>query len=329
MAESFTATVTAAPPATLSVVIPTYQRPVWIRRAVLSLAAQTRRPDEVIAVARDTDHPTHEAIATLVATGGLPFPLRRETVSAPGFIPPVQTGVAAATGDVIAVMDDDAEAETDWAARLLAAYADPLAGAVGGRIINMTGDVPTPVETTARVGNVTLLGRFIGNMYRQPSFDHLVEVDFLMGGNMSFRRDVARRLEFDLELNRNVAQGYEVDLGLQVKRMGCKVIFDPRLGVRHYSAPRQTVGMRPTADAEAVQWYSYNHARVALRRLPPWHGALAFSYLVTVGERRAPGVLPMLLGPLARRAGFDVTAAGPALRGRLLAVRRVFGSAAR
>ncbi len=315
---------TGAPPQSLSVVVPTFQRPDWIRRAVGSLAAQTRPPDEVIAVARDTDTPTHESIAA-IAAAGVPFRLLQRLVSDSGFMPPVKAGVAAASGDVVAIMDDDAEAETDWAQRLLDNYANPRAGAVGGRIINMDGDRPTPVTTTHDVGRVTALGRFIGNMYRQPDFDQPVTVDFLMGGNMSFRREVAQRLEFDLELNRNVAQGYEVDLGLQVKRLGWQVIFDPHLGVRHYSAPRQTVGMRPTADLDAVQWYSYNHARVALRRLRPWHGALAYGYLLAVGERRAPGVLPMLLAPVARRAGFQLGAAPAALRGRLLAARRVFG----
>jgi GT2 family glycosyltransferase len=314
---------TGSAPATLSVIIPTYLRPDWIRRAVLSLAAQTRRPDEVIAVARDTDLPTQQSIAGLAAQG-LPFPLKCQLVVEPGFMPPVKVGIAVATGDIIAVMDDDAEAETEWAARLLSAYADPHAGAVGGRIINMDGDVPTPVTKTNRVGYVTAFGRFVGNMYRQPDFDHRVEVDFLMGGNMSFRREVARRLEFDFELNRNVAQCYEVDIGLQVKRMGWKVVFDPLLGIRHYSATRQTVGMRPAADAEAVQWYSYNQARVALRRLPPMHSALAFSYLLVVGERRAPGLMPMLLAPVARRAGFEMAAAPAALRGRVLAARGVW-----
>jgi GT2 family glycosyltransferase len=310
-------------PRTLTVIVPTYQRPEWIRRAVLSLAAQTRPPDEVIAVARDTDTPTHASIASLIQER-LPFSLRQELVSEPGFMPPVAAGVAVGTGDVVAVMDDDAEAEAGWAHRLLATYADPAAGAVGGRIINMTGEVPTPVSKTSRVGYVTALGHFVGNMYREPDFAEPVEVDFLMGGNMSFRREVADRLEFDLELNRNVAQGYEVDIGLQVKRMGWKVLFDPQVGIRHYSAPRQTVGMRPTADTEAVQWYSFNHARVALRRLKPLHGALAFSYLLAVGERRAPGLVPMLLAPVARRAGFQLGAAPAALRGRLMAARGVW-----
>ena len=119
-------------PSSLSVVIPTYQRPDWIRRAVRSLAVQSRPPDEVIAVARDTDLPTQEAIAETQTTT-LPFCLRQELVTEPGFMPPVKAGLGAAQGDIIAVMDDDAEAEDGWAARLLRNYEEiRSAPSVGG-----------------------------------------------------------------------------------------------------------------------------------------------------------------------------------------------------
>jgi GT2 family glycosyltransferase len=314
-------------PATLSVVIPTYQRPVWIKRAIRSLAVQNRPPDEVVAVARDTDVPTHEAIDELRATS-LPFSLRRELVSTPGFMPPVERGMAAAMGEVIAVVDDDAEVVEGWAERLLAHYAGDTVGAVGGRCINIYDDVPAQVPSVDRVGYVSPLGRFVGNMYCDTTFTAPVEVDFMLGGNMSVRQSVARRLEFDMELNRNVAQGYEVDLGLQIKAMGWKVLFDPLMAIRHYSAPRPTVGLRGAeADAEGVRWYSYNHARVALRRLPLMQRSVAFAYQLLVGERRAPGVLPLALSPLARRAGFEVNVAAEAFKGRWLAARGVLAQA--
>lgn len=312
-------------PKTLSVVIPTYQRPIWIRRAVRSLAIQGRPPDEVIAVARDTDLPTHEAIADL-QRGELPFVLRRGLVTEPGFMPPVQVGLALAEGEIIAVMDDDAEAVDGWAEHLLGNYADATVGAVGGRCINMdTEDRAASVPDVDRVGYVTRWGKFVGQMYCRPTFTAPVEVDFMLGGNMSFRREIARRLEFDMELNRNVAQGYEVDIGLQVKQMGMRVLFDPLLAIRHYSAPRATVGMRPDADGTAVQWYAYNHARVTLRRLRHHRRALAMTYQLAVGERRAPGLLPFLLAPLGQRLGFENDTAVAAFKGRLLAIRRVLG----
>jgi GT2 family glycosyltransferase len=308
----------------LSVVIPTYQRPQWIRRAVRSLAVQSRPPDEVIAVARDTDIPTHEAIAALQAEGQ-PFKLRRVLVSEPGFLPPVRAGLPAATGDIVAVMDDDAEAAEGWAARLIGHYADAAVGSVGGRCINTNDETgPWPVPDTDRVGYVNRIGQFVGRMYCRPTFDHPVEVDFLMGGNMSFRREIVGQLEFDMQLNRNVAQGYEVDLGLQVRRLGWKILFDPLVAILHYGAPRATAGMRTADDGESVQWYAFNQLRVGLRRLSLARRSTSLVYQFAVGERRAPGLLPLVFSPVARRFGFETGQARAALRGRVLAARSVF-----
>jgi GT2 family glycosyltransferase len=299
----------------------------WIKRAVRSLAVQTRLPDEVIAVARDTDLPTHEALTELQGEG-LPFKLRRELVSDPGFIPPVRTGLKAATGDIIAVMDDDAEAQSDWAARLLDHYGDSTVGAVGGRYINTSDESgPTPVPDASRVGYINPVGQFIGQMYCRPTFSQPVDVDFLIGGNMSFRREVATRLQFDMELNRNVAQGYEVDLGLQVRALGWRIVFDPLLAVRHYSAPRATIGLRTADNSESVKWYAFNQLRVGLRRLPFHRKSISLIYQLAIGERRAPGLVPYLLSPIARRFGFETSQAPAALKGRVLAAQSVLSPA--
>ena len=42
------------------------------------------------------------------------------------------TGIAVASSEIVAFLDDDAEADEDWIARLVAPYADPLVGACGG-----------------------------------------------------------------------------------------------------------------------------------------------------------------------------------------------------
>src|SRR4051812_29729919 len=128
------------PPATLSVVIPTFQRPAWIKRAVGSLVRQTRPPDEVVVVMRDTDEPTHRSVEE-IGKERLPFALRSAMVSEPGFLPPVKKGISLASGEVIAVLDDDAEALETWVARILSNYRDASIAAVGGRIINVSGDV--------------------------------------------------------------------------------------------------------------------------------------------------------------------------------------------
>ena len=77
-------------------------------------------------------------------------------------------------------------------------------------------------------------------------------------------------------------------------------------------------------DAESIQWYAFNQLRVGLRRLSLPRKSVSLLYQFAVGERPAPGFLPLVLAPIARRVGFDTHHARPALKGRLLAVRSVF-----
>jgi hypothetical protein len=189
-------------------------------------------------------------------------------------------------------------------------------------------EVDPDVGVARRVGYIGPFGRLIGDMYKEPTFDVPVDVSFLMGGCMSYRRDVAARLEFDWELNRVVATGYEVDLCLQVRNMGLRVVFDPKVGIRHYSAPRAIVGHRVAGgDTQAVRWSCYNETRILLRRLPPFRGALALARGLLLGYRTSPGALPWLLGPVARRAGYKTQLGPIAMRGRAEAITNLIRDA--
>jgi GT2 family glycosyltransferase len=236
-------------------------------------------------------------------------------------MPPVFEGFRLAGCEIVAVMDDDAEAVEGWVRGLLRHYSDSRVGGVGGRSINMQGDREADVPETGRVGYVSALGRFVGNMYKRPTFAEPVHVDFFMGGCMSFRRDVARALEFDTRLNQNAAFGYEVDLGLQAREAGWLLVFDPAVAVRHYSAPRAVAGMRKLDDSESTYWYAHNAARVAARRLKGIRRLVAMTWSLVMGERRAPGLVPWLLAPLTRPMGYQITVSGAAFRGRLKAFR--------
>jgi GT2 family glycosyltransferase len=311
----------------LSVAVPTFERPTWLRQAVRSLVHQEPSPYEVIAVARDTDGPTLQAIEDL-QRAQLPFPVVRATVAAPGFMPPVFEGIRIACGTVVAFLDDDGEAMPGWTAGILRHYEDPRVGAVGGRCINVENGEVVPVPATGRVGYVSFLGRFVGNMWMTPTFAEPVPVDFMMGGCMSYRREVALALEPDMRLNMNVAFGFEVDLGLQVRNAGWKIVFDPAVAIRHHSAPRQVAGMRK-AGSEQVYSVAYNGMRVAMRRLPFGRRGAAFCWNLLVGERRAPGILSRLLPPVSRRLGFDMTMEAAARAGRIDAVRELLNAHSR
>ncbi|MFN8525914.1 MAG: glycosyltransferase family 2 protein [Chloroflexota bacterium] len=92
------------------------------------------------------------------------------------------TGIGAATGDVIAFLDDDAAADEDWLERLGAGYADPRVIGVGG--------APLPRWLAGRPRWFPdEFGWVVGCAYRGLP-DRAAPVRNFIGANMSFRREV-------------------------------------------------------------------------------------------------------------------------------------------
>lgn len=118
-------------PLSLTVVICAYTLERWadIARAVKSLEAQSRPPEEIVLVADHNDELLDRARRTFRGVTCLPNEDR------PGLSGARNTGVRASSGDVIAFLDDDAAAEPDWAARLLETYADSDVVGVGGGVV--------------------------------------------------------------------------------------------------------------------------------------------------------------------------------------------------
>ncbi|MCQ4083278.1 glycosyltransferase [Streptomyces sp. RB6PN25] len=91
------------------------------------------------------------------------------------------TGIAAATGSVIAFLDDDAVAERDWLRHFAAAYEEPRVMAVGGRTVPVWSSGRRPVWFPREfdwVVGCSYLGLPPGR----------VQVRNVLGGNASFRR---------------------------------------------------------------------------------------------------------------------------------------------
>jgi GT2 family glycosyltransferase len=300
----------------LGVVIPTYQRPDWVRRAWESLARQGRRPDRVALVCRDTDDATRAAAEELARRGELNTEVL--TVSEPGHIPPVEAGSRFLLEhcEHIAWLDDDAEAGPDWCARFLDVLGDPSVGCVAGRVRNhLPSGEPVDEAPASVFGRVDKLGRLTGNLYR-PGAAGLTDVDFFMAGNVCFRAKALEALQFDLTLNRNVAFHYEVDLGLQLRAAGWRIVFDPENYIDHFSAPRANAGMR-AAPVEGVRAAARNLTRIRLRRTTGPSRAVALAYGSLIGGRRDPGWLSFLPLSLQERGAAPVARFSAALRGRV------------
>ena len=117
-------------------------------------------------------------------------------------------------------------------------YRDPAIGAVGGRCINISGKRSSEVPDTDVVGRVTRVGTFVGNMYKRPTFSDPVDVDFMIGGCMSFRR---RSHEARVRHGAQSQRRPRVRSGSRAsgQSAGTAHRFRSAIAIRHYSAPRK------------------------------------------------------------------------------------------
>lgn len=277
----------------ITVLIKTYRRPGDLARCLKALKDQARCPDEVLVVVRVEDTETQNLL-TEVDPG--PLVLRTVEVETPGTVVALNAGLDAAKGDFIAFTDDDAAPHPDWLVRVEDHFlADPEVGGVGGRDWIHYGDrVEEGVQKT--VGQIRWFGRFISNHHLGVGGPR--EVDVLKGVNMSYRRAALRDIRFDehLLIAGGVQPSEDYLFSLKVKRAGWKLIYDPRVAVDHYQAPR-VEGHRSHEESRRRFSFSvaknrvHNHTLMLLEYFPAPQRLVFVLWALLVGSRNAYGLV--------------------------------------
>jgi len=213
---------------TVSVIICCYtqERLRDMREAVASVQRQTRPPEEII-LAVDNNRDLYERSRSdfgesikVVQNAGVK-----------GLSATRNVGIAAAQGDLVAFLDDDAVAEAGWLANLIAAFEDPRVHAAGGRAVLDWGEgrpswLPEDLDWTVGGGFTWLPSKRTD--VRNPH-----------GHNMCFRREVFTSVgQFDGSLGRvaNDGQaGEEAELCLRLKRQvpQATIVYEPACIIRH------------------------------------------------------------------------------------------------
>jgi glycosyltransferase involved in cell wall biosynthesis len=216
----------------ISVVICGYTHLRWalLERAVQSVLTQSAPPDEVLVVA-DHDEQLLELVRAAFPQLGIIASEER-----PGLSGARNSGLRHSSGDVVAFLDDDAQADPNWLARLEDAFADPLVIGVGGRVEPEWADGPPD----------WLPGEFywvVGCSYRGlPSASAPVRNP--IGANMAFRRDAVEGVGgFADGIGRVGAtplgcEETELAIRLRQHNPGAVVLYLPDACVRH-RVPRE------------------------------------------------------------------------------------------
>jgi len=280
---------------TVSVLIPSFGRPKRLLACLVGLAKQSVPPEEVIVVWQGDDFQTRDAISA--ARGTVPYRLVELHNPQPGIVPAENLGLDHATGEVIALIDDDAVPPPDWLKKHLEFYRDPKVGAVGGPADNWNIDgTPYPRRTVEPVGRLTTFGRIHGNMHTQTlewRSRPPAAVDHLVGYNMSLRRLAFDHFEARL---RPYWQNFELDACLQVKARGFRVMFDFGNVVDHHPSGVAYRGGRDGDLRLKIYNGAYNMALVLAKHSPLGLRMLRLTYLLLVGSVSCPGLLGACIG---------------------------------
>ena len=237
---------------TATIIIVTLNRPDCLRRCMEAIQAQERMPDQVIVVDSSRDDRSRRVMEDFPHAFYLSVPHLFGRMTAAR-----NAGLLHATSEIVAFLDDDAYAHPAWVKNILSAYSDPCIGAVGGRALNnQPGEA---VRGLDEIGRLKPNGFLTGNFGADPG--RVIEVDHIIGCNMSFRRELLARLGGFREDFPGISGLCEdTDICLRAKALGCRIVFQPAARVDHVGAP-QAVGRRFNAR------YHFYHRRNSFHML--------------------------------------------------------------
>ena len=290
----------------ISVVICTRDRPEQLDNCLRHFEQQEYPRFEVVVV---DNAPSGDAVRAVTESRPGPVTYRYVVEPRPGLSWARNAGIAAASGEIIAFIDDDEEPDRHWLAGLAAGFAqDDDIGCVVGMI------VPARLDTQAQEWFEWYGGHSKGRGFTAAVFSRhgpqsplFPLPPFGTGANMAFRREALARIGgFDVAMGAGTpTQASEDTLAFTLVLLaGYRIAYEPAALTRHHH--------RRDIDSLARQLRGYGVG-------------LAAYYLALVRHR--PSVLPALLSlvPAAARylRGGDVTGTAtvedlpPSLRGCL------------
>jgi GT2 family glycosyltransferase len=206
----------------MSVVVPACGRIDGLGRCLAALAAQRPVPGGLqVVVSIDGDEPSPAAVRA-VSPAGLELHVVQAERTGPAGAR--NRGAEAATGDLLAFVDDDCEPDPGWAAALAAALARDRTALAGGAIVN-----GYPRDRSAAASHAVLAA-----LYDGPART------FLASANLAMRREQFVALGgFDERFP--TAAGEDRDLCARATELGMRTVLVPDASVCHHrpSGPRQ------------------------------------------------------------------------------------------
>jgi glycosyltransferase involved in cell wall biosynthesis len=278
----------------LDVVIPTYNRSGLLSRTLESLLAAERPADLRLCVCVVDNRSTDDTRAVVDSFAPrFAGALRYVYESRSGRSHALNAGIAATSGALVGMIDDDEEVDAGWLRTIAAAFQDPDTDFIGGPYVPRWGH--TPPEWLGGAHRAAIGWVDSGPDVRPfgPGFNAM-----LMGGNAVIRRSVLEKVgAFATDLGRTSGSRLlsceDRDMFNRLLAAGARGFYRPDLVILHFVPPERLT-------------------KRYLRRWSFWHG-------VSLGllDRRQPAPVPYLLG-------VPRYMVGTAVRGAIDTARRLF-----
>ncbi len=248
----------------ISAVICTRDRPQDVIRCIDSLLIQTLLPDEIVIInSGDTD----ELKARLDSFGDK-ITINYIYIKA-NLTQARNIGIDNSIGDIIAFLDDDTILDKDCLKEIKYVFSNDPEGRIGGvtgeeileednfirRILNPGARIFARVFLLTRYGDGRLQPSGLPTIIRSGTVDKNVEVECIVGANMSFRREVINEVRFDEKF----PYFEDNDIGFRVSRR-YQNMYAPGARYVHNAAPLGGYGtgrgiVRITKDIEGYRHY--------------------------------------------------------------------------
>lgn len=220
-------------------------------------------PDEVIVVDSHSTDGTPQMVER--------YPVKFITMNERSMVKARNIGLHHAKGDVVAYVDDDAVVCEDWLKYILEPYGDEIVGGVGGRVIpSGRGEMSYVPAKHNAIGKVFENGLVLGNF--DIPIENPIEVDTLIGCNMSFRRELLLKVQGFDERFRGSCFREDTDISLRVKSLKSKLIYHPKATIRHKFKGK-------AVDNRWFYYTIYNHTYFYLKNFKPMNGRKILEFL--------------------------------------------------
>lgn len=201
----------------LSVVVPCYDEMDTILGCLNGLRSQGELISEIIVVDNNSSDKTLEIVKEF-ATKNAKIKILKEKKQGVQFAR--NTGLNAATGEIIARIDADTIVEKNWAKELIKFYSNPAnenVGAASG--YSWYYDLPFPK-----------ISHFLTNLFTHEANQKLARSHTIYGSNMTIRRRAWQKVKNEVCMNFGIME--DQDLGFHVTSHGYTTAFVPSAKAR-------------------------------------------------------------------------------------------------